>query len=94
MKTSGMRLGSWVKICWRDAVGGSGWHQLKKFRREVMHDSKCISFGKLVEITNEYLIYAPGIGKRGWLQRPGFIPMSLIMSVERVEPVRKKKRKK
>jgi hypothetical protein len=92
---SGMRVGNWVRIEWRDAVGANGWVSLKKFKKGLMKDCHCISVGKLVEVTNEYIIYAPGINKiTKDLQRPGFIPMSLIMSIERVEPVKIRRKKK
>ena len=93
--THGMRVGSWVKIDWRDACGGAGWQTLEQFRRGLPKHTKVTSFGKLIEITSDYLIYATGVnGTKNLLQRPGFIPMSLVMSIERVEPVKAKRKKK
>ena len=89
---SGIKVGSWVKIDWRDACGGAGWQTLRSFKRGLPKHTKVISFGKLVEINNDYLIYATGInGTNKLLQRPGFIPMSLVLNIQRVEPVRNKR---
>ena len=89
-----MRVGSYVLVHWRDACGGAGWHSLKGWRREALKRSKMTSFGKLIEITNEYLIIAAGQSVDGLLERPGFIPLSLVLSIDRVNPVRMKRKKR
>ena len=90
----GLRRGEYVLVHWRDATGGNSWVTEKSFTREALQRSKMRTIGRLVRITNEYIIMAAGINREGLLQRPGFIPLSLVSSIERVTPVRMKRKTK
>lgn len=90
----GMRRGSMVLVTWRDAAGGNSWQTEKQFMRGLFRRTKVKTLGRLVRITNEYLITASAITKDGLLQRPGFIPMSLVLGIDRIDLVKRKKKKK